>query len=199
MSASENLSSMQMSKWHRKNKISFLSQNDKGGVSASLYPPSTHFYPHHASDEHGVPTLFDHSHLPPSIDNLFAHGHSGADVATHLGTMALESLHRYGELPSTDVRTSLSKDSVKLVNKVNEKMGKKPESIDPYNPATKEDAQHEVEGSKRVHVHLDEEKDPRHSKIDASTVGSGRALMRNMLAPKKNLNTKQFEHPELSL
>ena len=197
MSAQDNLSKHQMEKIElpHKEETRYLSRTSSGGgVSSTLVHPYTRFYTFHSTDEHGTPTLFDHTHLPPKLDNLFAHGHSAADVSAHLGTVALESLHRFGQLPDTsDERLSLSESSAPLVSKINKKLKRPSVSIDPENHMNEQNAEHEIKGAKEA---FDKRQN---TKLDPQLVKSGSAFTRSLLSNKKPLSKKQFNNLELPL
>jgi len=199
MSAQDNLSQPQMEKFDSptSGETMYLTRTHlNGGVSSVLAHPVTHFYNIPGStDEHGTPVMWDVEHTPPHIDNLFAHGHSATEVAAHVGTVALESLHRFGELPNTtkDI-VSLSKHSAPLVNKVNKALGRPQVEVDPTNLMTPAHAEIEIQGAK--HWFSKAAGHERHAKLDPSLVKAGSELIRSTLSHKQNLNKQQFGHQE---
>ena len=193
MSAQDNLSSTQMEKINSGDITTYLSTNSKGGsVASKLIGPYTRFYNFHSKDEHGVPTLFDHYHAGPSIDHLAGDNHSAADVATHLGAVALESHIRYGEYP-THGEATLSKDSSPLVKKIDDRLGRNSGSTSVTNNVSRFDGRLAVRHEKmRFDVFQDHTQT-----VDPAIVKSGSVLMRSLFSSGRKLNKKQFDQLEL--
>ena len=204
MSAQDNLSKMQMLKQTGHHSVVHASWKGDGVVTSALIGPhdiykSADWLGKPSEDHLGNPTLFNVHHAPPHIHSLMSDNAAPGHAAAHLGVVAMHSLHKWGELPSTDPDTqSLSDHSAPIVNRVNLALGRNHSTAVGENGLTKEEgADYASDVSRAVKSDsLSPTRGKNVTPVSQEEIGLGLSAVKSMFSSPK-LNKAQFHQPEL--